>query len=60
MLQRLAGDDKAALDLVEDLFVGHEKDSFFVRSQGSMLVIGPCKWNAKRLPPRGEAVTEGD
>ena len=23
-------------------------------------VIGPCKWNAKRLPPRGEAVTEGD
>ena len=19
-----------------------------------MLVIGPCKWNAKRLPPRGK------
>ena len=60
MLQRLAGDDKAALDLVEDLFVGHEKDSFFVRSQGSMLVIRPCKWERKKASPEGEAVTEGD
>ena len=39
MLQRLAGDDKAALDLVEDLFVGHGKGSFLY---------------AKRLPPRGK------
>ena len=53
MLQRLAGDDKAALDLVEDLFVGHEKDSFFVRSQGSMLVIRPCKWERKKASPSG-------
>ena len=53
MLQRLAGDDKAALDLVEDLFVGHEKDSFFVRSQGSMLVIHPCKWERKKASPSG-------
>ena len=68
MLQRLAGDDKTALDLVEDLFVGHEKDSFFVRSQGSMLDIGPravasirpCKWERKKASPSGEAVTEGD
>ena len=39
MLQRLAGDDKAALDLVENLFVGHGKGSFLY---------------AKRLPPRGK------
>ena len=39
VLQCLAGDDKTALDLGEDLFVGHSEDSF------------PY---AKRLPPRGK------
>ena len=60
MLQRLAGHDKTALDLIKNFFVGHEKDSFFVRSQGSMLVIRPCKWERKKASPSGEAVTEGD
>ena len=39
VLQCLAGDDKTALNLGEDLFVGHSEDSF------------PY---AKRLPPRGK------
>ena len=51
VLQRLAGDDKAALDLVEDLFVGHEKDSSYykvvvirVPLQGQNATIDKVLW----------------
>ena len=53
MLQRLAGDDKAALDLVEDLSgVGK---GLFCEVAGSMLVIRPRKWERKKRFPQIKA-----
>ena len=53
MLQRLAGDDKAALDLVEDLFVGHEKDSFFCEVAGVDARHPPLQMGTQKGFPLG-------